>query len=275
MSAGDTRLDGEWQTIDVVKVGFVAIVTMNRPDQLNVMNLAMRVELAECFHAIRLDDRIRVLIITGAGEAFSAGGDANDFIDQSSESMHDLMRQRSHHWFSALWNLPKVTIAAVNGVAAGGGANLMLACDLVIASEQAKFGETFMRVGLMPDLGGLFLLPRLVGLQRAKELCLRGEVIDACEAARIGLVGRVVAHDDLLVEARMLADELCTKPQRATSITKAILNRSFELSMEEVLLYELLGQSFLFGTDEHSEALARFLSSRRGHAGFANVPTSP
>ncbi len=238
----------------------VALVTLNRPDRLNVMDLTMREELAECFDELGASPDVLVVMITGAGEAFCAGGDVNDFNGTPAEDLHDLMQRRSHRWFRALWMLPQPTIAVVNGTAAGGGANLVLATDLAIASDRARFGETFVKVGLIPDLGGLFLLPRVVGIRRAKELCFFGELLTADEAAELGIVNRVVPHATLRDQARAAAVELASKPRHTLAVIKAILNRSFESSMEEILLSELLGQSYMFGTDGHRNALEAFLT---------------
>lgn len=252
----------EWETIEVDIADSIATVTLNRPDRMNVMNLTMRDELVTCFDHLRTAvDKVRVVVITGAGDAFCAGGDVNDFDGTPAEELHDLMRLRSHRWFQGLWSLPQPTIAAVNGTAAGGGANLVLATDLAIASDRARFGETFIRVGLMPDLGGLYLLPRLVGLRKAKELCFTGELIPAEQLAELGLVSKVVPHEDLYPETMKLAQDLAGKPRHTLALTKMVLNRATEQSMEEVLLNELLGQSYLFGTREQRDALATFLHS--------------
>lgn len=250
----------DWETLELEVADSVATVTLNRPDRLNVMNVTMRDELAECFDFLRAAvDEVRVVVLTGAGDAFCAGGDVNDFDGTPAEELHDLMRQRSHRWFQSLWSLPQPTIAAVNGIAAGGGANLMLATDIAIASTRARFGETFVRVGLMPDLGGLYLLPRLVGLRKAKELALTGMLVPAAELAELGLVNRVVPHERLYEETMALAKDLVSKPRHTLALTKMVLNRATEQSMEAVLLNELLGQSFLFSTRDQRQALDEFL----------------
>jgi 2-(1,2-epoxy-1,2-dihydrophenyl)acetyl-CoA isomerase len=251
-------------TLSVETKDGVATVTLDRPERLNVMNMAMRGELRECFERLRDDDAVRVVVVTGAGEAFCAGGDMNDFVDRSAEEMYLVVREKSHRWFEAVWTLPKPTIAAVNGVAAGGGANLLLACDFVVASERARFGETFVKVGLMPDLGGLFLLPRAVGLHQAKALCMTGEVIDAKRAHELGFVHRLVPHEDLLPQARALAEQLAAGPAHAYAAMKAILNRSFELSMDEALQLELYAQSFLFSTTDYEQRRDAFMGRDDG-----------
>lgn len=240
----------------------VASVTLNRPGELNAMNLVMRDELGDCFEQLRYDERVRAVVITGAGKAFCAGGDVNDFRDVAAEDLHDLIRYKSHRWFQNVWNLPQPTIAAVNGTAAGGGANLALACDVVIGCSEARFGETFVRIGIVPDLGGLFLLPRLVGLQRAKQLCFSGKVIDAREALELGLFSEVVAPEQLAARSQAVAAQLASGPTKTLAAMKAMLNRSFEHSMEDMLQHELYVQSFLFSTADHREALEAFLTRR-------------
>lgn len=250
----------EWETLLCEVSDEVATVTLNRPERLNAMNLTMRRELRLCFEELRYNGDVAVVVVTGAGDAFSAGGDVNDFDGASSEQLHELMGEVSHRWFEALWQLPKPTIAAVNGVAAGGGANLALACDIVMAGESARFGETFSRIGLIPDLGGLFLLVRAVGLHRAKELCLTGDVIDSQEALKLGIFNHVLPDDELPEAVAALAQKLSTGPRTAQAITKRVLNRAVEMSMEEMLLMEHLGQSFLFGTEDHIASRTAFLN---------------
>jgi 2-(1,2-epoxy-1,2-dihydrophenyl)acetyl-CoA isomerase len=249
----------EWKTLRCEAHGAVAVLTLDRPKQLNTMDLAMRDELYACVTELRGDRSIRALVVTGAGEAFSAGGDMNDFVDRSPEQMHELMSERSHRWFRALWELPLPTVAALNGVAAGGGANLVLACDLVLASERARLGETFMKVGLMPDLAGLFMLPRTIGLHQAKALALTAELIDAQRLSELGIAYAVVDADALLDEAVALARRLSELPARAYAATKRLLNGSFEMTIEQLLAQELYAQSFLFSTAEHRELRDAFL----------------
>lgn len=250
---------GLWETLSCELEGGVATLTLNRPDRLNVMDVRMRDELGSCLRQLEADADVAVVVITGAGDAFCAGGDVNDFVGRSAQEMHELMRERSHQWFGTLWRLPKPTIAAVNGVAAGGGVNLAIACDFIVASERALFGETFAKVGLLPDLGGLFTLPRTVGLHRAKALCMTGELIDAARAQELGLVYAVVPPAELLSAAGDLAARLAAGPRDVLAATKSLLNRSFELSMESMLQFELYAQSFFFGTPEHRALLSTFL----------------
>lgn len=250
------------ETLDVATRDGICTVTMNRPDKLNAMNFTMRRELGDCFNAIADDTAVRVVVLTGAGSAFSAGGDINDFKN-SQEELHTLMGRTSHRWYRALWNLPQPVIAAVNGAAGGGGANLALGCDLVYASETAYFAQTFLEIGLVPDLGGVFTLPRLVGPQRAKEMALLGQRIHAAEAERLGMVNAVFAPDQLMREVQWRAEHIAARSASAVTQTKRMMNRAFENSMEGVLDQELAVQSFLFGTDASVSGVRRFLSARK------------
>lgn len=262
---------GAWETLSCEVHDGIALLTLDRPDHLNVMNLRMRDELGAVLRQLEGSTEVDVVVVTGAGDAFCAGGDVHDFVGRTAEELHGLMRDHSHQWFGVLWDLRKPTIAAVNGVAAGGGVNLAIACDFIVASERAQFGETFARVGLMPDLGGLFMLPRTVGLHRAKALCMTGELVDARQARELGLVYSVVPHHELLGAATDLAARLAAAPREVMAATKAALNHSFELSMEATLQFELYAQSYFFGTGEHRHRLDRFLGRQgpRAAAGRA------
>lgn len=248
-----------FETLLVEVADGVCTVTLNRPGRLNAMNRVMRRELAECFESIGRDTAIKAVILTGAGRAFSAGGDINDFKAKP-EELHTLMGRVSHRWFKALWSLPQPVITAVNGVAGGGGANLALCGDIVYASSEASFVQTFLAIGLVPDLGGLFLLPRLVGLTKAKELALLGERVGAAEAQELGLVARVFTPGELMNRARAAAAKLASSPASAVTLTKRMLNRSFETSMESVLDNEWMAQSFLFSTEASQKGVSAFLN---------------
>jgi 2-(1,2-epoxy-1,2-dihydrophenyl)acetyl-CoA isomerase len=257
----DTSTRMAFRTLDVQQRDGICTVTMNRPDKLNAMNVDMRRELGDCFCALAQDAATRVIVLTGAGRAFSAGGDINDFR-QSPHELHRLMANVSHRWFRAFWNLPQPVIGAINGAAGGGGCNLALACDLIYASESAYFVNTFLDIGLMPDLGGAFMLPRLVGMARAKEMALLGERIEAQRALAMGLVNGVYAQDRLLDEVLARARRLAARSPESLCLTKRAMNRSFESSMEGVLDLELAAQSFLFNTPENRSGVERFLGSR-------------
>jgi 2-(1,2-epoxy-1,2-dihydrophenyl)acetyl-CoA isomerase len=252
----------DWNTFTVTHADGVAELTFNRPDKLNAMSRQMRLEMGDFFLALAGETEVRCLILTGRGRAFSAGGDINDFR-ATPEEMHDLMGRISHRWFKALWALPQPVVVAVNGIAAGGGANLALSGDIVIAAEGAAFAQTFQKIGLVPDLGGAFLLPRLIGPQRAKELALLGDRIGAEEAWRMGLVNRVIPAERLMEEARGIAARIAAISPKAATLTKRIMNRAFEQSMEATLDDEWMAQSFLFGTSASQEGVDAFLTKSR------------
>ncbi|MBX3563527.1 MAG: enoyl-CoA hydratase/isomerase family protein [Sphingomonas sp.] len=251
--------DRIWETLSVTVDAGIATIAFARPDKFNAMNLAMRDELFECFDAIARDQSIRCVILTGQGKAFSAGGDINDFRN-SPGTLHNMMGRLTHRWVRALWNLPQPVVAAVNGVAAGGGASIALLCDIVVASEEASFVHTFMNVGLVPDLGGMFVLPRLVGLQKAKELAFLGEKLSAREAFDCGLVNRVVPAPELMEHVSGMAARLAGLPSSAVTMAKRTFNRSFESAMDAVLDAEWMAQSYLFGTEESQAGVSGFLS---------------
>jgi 2-(1,2-epoxy-1,2-dihydrophenyl)acetyl-CoA isomerase len=260
----------EFETLDVRVDQMICTVTLNRPKRLNAMSLKMRRELGDCFAAIADDTAIHVVVLTGAGAAFCSGGDINDFSGKTSEEMHTLMARTSHRWFRSFWNLPQPVIAAVNGAAAGGGCNLALACDLVYTSDAAYFCQTFMEIGLVPDLGGAFLLPRLIGPARAKELAFFGERVTGAQAAAMGLVNAVFEPSRLMDEVMARARRLAARPASAVSLMKRMMNRAFESSMEAVLDDELAAQSFLFGTADNRAGVGRFLAARKP----ANEPST-
>lgn len=255
-----------FETLSVSTDDGICTVMMNRPDKLNAMNVKMRRELGDCFNAIADDTAVRVVVLTGSGTAFSSGGDINDFKG-TPEELHVLMGRLSHRWFRAMWNLPQPVLGAINGPAGGGGCNLALGCDMVYASERAYFVQTFLEIGLVPDLGGAFTLPRLIGPARAKEMALLGERIDAKTAASMGLINAVFPHDQLMGEVMRRARHIADRSTAAVSLTKRIINRACESSMESVLEDEHMAQSYLFGTEASKRGVEYFLGARSGKGG--------
>lgn len=252
----------DWTTFALTREDAVATMTFTRPDKLNAMSKTMRVEMGDVFDMLARDGSVRCIVMTGQGRAFSAGGDINDFRG-THEELHDLMGRVSHRWFRAFWALPQPVVMAVNGIAAGGGANLALAGDIVVAAHGAAFAQTFQKIGLVPDLGGAFLLPRLVGPQRAKEMALLGDKLPAEEAYKMGLVNRVVDPADLMEEAMTIARRIAAISPKAATLTKRMMNRSFEQSMEATLDDEWMAQSFLFSTTESREGVDAFLTKSK------------
>ena len=238
----------------------VATLTLNRPAKKNAINARMWDELLEVFAEIGESTSDRVLVITGAGDAFCSGA---DLAGEAEADRHQL--QRMHHFNRvglALHAIPKPVLAKINGVAVGAGLNLALGCDLVVASDRARFSEIFARRGLSLDLGGSWLLPRLVGLHKAKELALLADILDAKEAERIGLVNRVVAHDELDAFVDDWAARLAAGPPLALAMSKRMLTNAFSVTLSEALDAEAMAQSVNVASKDTREAIAAFLEKR-------------
>jgi enoyl-CoA hydratase/carnithine racemase len=247
------------ETLIVDRDGAVLTVTLSRPARKNALDPQMAAELLELFRSVPQDSEVRVVVITGAGDAFCSGADLAPTAEQS----HALTRMREiHRVAQALHDIPQPTIARINGVAAGAGLNIALGCDLTVASTEARFSEIFARRGLSTDFGGAWLLPRLVGLHRAKELALLAEILPASEAERLGLVNRVVPPEDLDAVVSEWAQRLAAGPPIALAQTKAMLNQSVESSWEQMLAAEGTAQTVNFGTSDTAEAMRAFFEKR-------------
>ncbi|HVF32477.1 MAG TPA: enoyl-CoA hydratase [Acidimicrobiales bacterium] len=253
------------ETILVERDGGIVTVTLNRPEKKNAANARMWDELLAVFTDVADSDADRVLVITGAGDAFCSGADLSSGDDQARNGL-DRMRHIGSVAL-ALHRLAKPTIAKVNGVAAGAGCNLALGCDLIVASDSARFSEIFARRGLSLDFGGSWLLPRLVGLHKAKELALLADVIPAAEAERLGLVNRVVPAAALDEFVDDWARRLAAGPPMALSMSKTMLNHSFMVSMDQALEDEARSQSVNFRTQDFDEAIRAFLDKREPRFG--------
>lgn len=251
----------EYSHILVEIQGNVGKIVLNAPERLNLLNAVMREELKYALKSMQKDPTVRVVMITGAGKAFSAGGDLRAMENISASAGR--ARVKSLQQIIRLINgMEKIVIAAVNGIAAGGGMNLAIACDLVIASEKANFRQSFVKTGLIPDFGGLYFLPARVGVARAKELMLTGRVVDASEALSIGLVDRVVPHEKISEAADMLAEELSKGPSQAFSMIKSALNL-WPASLETLLELEANHQAVAFTTQDFAEGRRAFLEKRK------------
>ncbi len=249
-----------YESLQVDRTGGVVTITLDRPERKNAINAAMWDELSTVVGEIARRPADRVVVITGAGGEFCSGA---DLAEPSAEEEHHLARlRRVGDLCLAIARLPQPTIAKVRGVAVGAGLNLALVCDLVVAAEGARFSEIFAKRGLSLDFGGSWILPRLVGMHRAKELALLARIIDAREAAAIGLVNRVVpdAELDALVDGWVA--ELVAGPPIALALTKRLLNNSFNVTLEEALDDEGVSQAVNLGTTDHREAIAAFLLKR-------------
>jgi len=243
----------------------VRTLTLNRPQTLNALTVESTRELAEALEAVGGDPAVRAVIVTGAGSAFSAGGDL-EFLQEIPAMPLARIKEVVYGTFQrvtrALRGMPKPVIAAVNGAAVGAGCEIAVAADFRIASEHARFGEVWIKLGCVPALGGMYLLPRIVGLAKATELILTGEIIDAREALRIGLVSRVVPHAELAEAARALALSLAEGPANAIALAKAALNRGLESTLSAELESTVEAQLQCFATKDFAEGV-RALVERR------------
>ena len=241
--------------------GPVAIITLNRPSALNALNDAVVSSLSDLLSQAEADEAIRVVVLRGAGKGFCAGGDLGYLESLKTPLERKNFIQRVGSVAKQIMDLPKPVVAMVNGVAAGAGCNLMLACDLIVAAHCARFAQSFAKVGLIPDCAGLFLLPRAVGRAWAKEMMFTGELLSATQASAIGLVNHVVEVEYLECETMHLAEKLSKSPPIALALTKQMLNHS-DASLEDVLNFEALAQPFCLETEDHHEGVAAFREKR-------------
>jgi enoyl-CoA hydratase len=249
-----------YENLIFTKNNGIATITFNRPEVRNALNLATWKEIRQVIEEVE-DQSIQVLIFTGAGdEAFAAGTDIKWLHERSMLATLEAYSQRVLQMLEDLW---KPSIAAVNGFALGGGCELAMACDIRIASEQAKFGQPEVRLGILPGAGGTQRLPRLVGVAKAKELIFSGEIIDAATAERIGLVNRVVPHAKLMESAMELANKITRQGPVAIQLAKAAINTGVNLGPGAGYVCERLAQTVLFGTEDRIEGTSAFLEKRR------------
>lgn len=248
----------------------IGTLILHRPDRLNAFAGRMRQEIADGVSALGEDDEVRVIIVTGSGRGFCTGADVDylrELVDADDVDGLRALVEAGREVVTRIRRAPKPVIAAVNGPAAGGGANLALACDLRIASDRASIGQTFNRIGLHPDWGGSYFLPRLVGPAIAAELIFTGAMIDAEHACQLGIFNRVVPHDRLLEETRTLARQLAAKPRLALALAKEAIQRSPASSLEEMLEYELEAQLRCFRSGDAAEGIRAFVEKREPRFG--------
>ena len=242
--------------------GPVAILTLDRPEALNALTVPLKVALRDALESLAADRAVRTVILTGAGRAFCAGQDLAEREQPDAAPLDVEVRERYNPIIRALRSMGQPVIAAVNGVAAGAGASLAFACDLRIAAEEARFVLAFGRIGLVPDSGATWFLPRLVGPAKAAELTLVGDPVDAAEALRLGLVSKVVPGDQLLSEATALAERVAAGAPLAMALTKEALQRSLTIDLDEALEGEAKLQGIAGASADHAEGLAAFREKR-------------
>ena len=254
-----------YQTIEVDERDGFAEVTLNRPDVLNALDEQMATELRDAFREIREQRGVRAVLLKGAGRAFCAGGDVRVMegsVDDNPAAFFEVPLERIHEAARELAELPLPVVGAIHGFASGAGFNLALCCDLLVSSAEARFNQAFVRIGAVPDTGGTFWLPRLVGAARARELFLLGELIDAKQALTMGIVNRVVPAESLLTEARALAAKLATGPTQTYAEIKSLVLRSAGSTLSEALDAEREAQLRNAATADFKEGVTAFVQKR-------------
>ena len=253
-----------YDTILVEQRGAVTLVTLNRPQALNALNSSVLDDLIAAFAAYEADDSQRCAVLTGAGDkAFAAGADIKEMADKAAADFYleDFFSKWTSHFVKAV---RKPWIAAVNGFALGGGCELAMMADFIIASDKAKFGQPEIKLGVAPGMGGSQRLTRAVGKAKAMEMCLTGRMMDGAEAERSGLVARVVPHDTLLDEALKSAALIAAMPPMAALVNKELVNAAFETTLDQGILFERRLFQILTASEDKAEGMAAFIEKREG-----------
>jgi 2-(1,2-epoxy-1,2-dihydrophenyl)acetyl-CoA isomerase len=240
----------------------VATITMLRADKFNSFIREMAFDLQAALDAVAHDDEVRCVIITGSGKAFSAGQDLMEATDQNGPELTKIVREHFNPIITRIRQLAKPVIAAVNGVAAGAGANIALSCDIVLAAESASFIQAFSKIGLIPDSGGTFFLPRMIGFQRASALMMTGEKVSAREAQLMGMVFKIYPDEVFADEVQKLAETLAKMPTYGLALTKKALNQTYSHSLDQQLALEDELQSLAGKSEDYREGTAAFLQKR-------------
>ena len=251
-----------FSTIRLETDGAVATITLARPEALNALTVASKEELLRAFEAVAAEPAIRAVVLTGDGRAFCAGQDLKERLDPDASPLEVELRERYNPIIRAMRALDRPIVGAINGVAAGAGASLAFACDLRIAAEGASFLLAFGRIGLIPDSGATWLLPRLVGPAKAAEMALLGEPLSAADAERLGLVARVVPADRLSAEALEVANRLAGLAPRSVALTKQALDAAWTGDLDAALDREARFQGEAGATADHAEGIKAFLEKR-------------
>lgn len=255
-----------YSLIDFQLQNAIATITLNRPEKRNAMSDDMRTEFIDALERVAADKTIRALVLTGAGKGFCAGGDISGMERRLTAPTGEVAfngwhrQQRVHHTQSLLHTMPKPVIAAVNGAASGLGADTALACDFIIASEWASFTWSYIHRGIIPDGGGMYFLPRRVGLSKAKELIFSGRKVDAAEALALGIADRKTSADSLLADAQAWAAELSQGSATALALSKTIMNQTFEMTAQQVFAQGSQAQGICYTSSEHRQSVEAFLA---------------
>jgi 2-(1,2-epoxy-1,2-dihydrophenyl)acetyl-CoA isomerase len=241
----------------------IAVITLNRPDKYNAFNREMALSLQEKLDLCRDDKTVRAIYITGAGKAFSAGQDLEEIVAEDGPDVTTILSEHYNPIITRIRSLSKPVLAAVNGVAAGAGANIALSCDIVVASASASFIQAFSKIGLIPDSGGTYFLPRLIGWQKASALTMLGDKVSAGEAEKMGMIYKVFDDASFSDDAFKMASTLAAMPTRGLALTKQALNESLNNNYEEQLAREEFLQSEAGKTYDYNEGVQAFLQKRK------------
>jgi 2-(1,2-epoxy-1,2-dihydrophenyl)acetyl-CoA isomerase len=241
----------------------IAFITLNRPEKFNAFNRQMSLDLQEKLDECEKNISVRCVYLTGAGKGFSSGQDLTEAIDPNGPEMEKIIAEQYNPIIRKIRNLSKPVIAAVNGIAAGAGANVALCCDVIVASESASFIQAFSKIGLIPDCGGTYFLPRLIGLQKSSALMMLGEKISAKEAERMGMIYKYFPDETFFMEAEKIAVTLSQLPTKALAYTKQALNKSLEQSLEQQLETEDTFQQKAAATNDFKEGVSAFIQKRK------------
>ena len=241
----------------------VYTIYLNRPEVYNSFNREMALELQSALDKAEENKDIRCIVITGSGKAFSAGQDLGEVTGENPPSFNTILGEHYNPIISRIRSIEKPVIAAVNGVAAGAGANIALCCDIVMASKSASFIQAFSKIGLIPDSGGTFFLPRLIGFQKASALMMTGEKVSATEAERLGMIYKVIEDEDFTAEVEKLSVQMANMPTKGLGLTKKALNRSFFNDLESQLQVEDDLQFQAGSTQDYKEGVNAFIEKRK------------
>lgn len=250
-------------TIQTHSENNVLYIYLNRPDKFNSFNREMALSLQNILKTAENDDNCRCIVISGNGKAFSAGQDLAEAIDKNGPGILNIVTQHYNPIIKLIRYIKKPIIAAVNGVAAGAGANIALACDIILASENASFIQAFSKIGLIPDSGGTYILPRLIGFQRASALMMTGDKLSAQEALQMGMIYKILPADTFQNEVKTFAENIAQMPTQALVSTKLLLNQSFTHTLDEQLDSEAQYQNELSISYDYREGVNAFLEKRK------------
>jgi 2-(1,2-epoxy-1,2-dihydrophenyl)acetyl-CoA isomerase len=241
----------------------VCELRLNRPNVFNSFNKAMALQLQEALDACELDDAVRAIVITGEGKAFCAGQDLAEAMDPDGPELQSIVRDHYNPIIERIRAIEKPIVAAVNGVAAGAGANIALACDIAIAKKSASFIQAFSKIGLIPDSGGTFFLPRIIGMQKAMALMMTGDKVSADQAVELNMIYKSVDDDDFETEVKQFAETLAKMPTRGLGLTKKAINASYTNTLTEQLALEETLQTEAGETYDFREGVNAFLEKRK------------